>query len=104
MPLSKSDLVTLSLLQEPFRAQAEMLLGKGCVLRRVDHGLELVSESGAVIAKFDADCQADAQAGCADWEGEDLPLIMTKKRQARSCHFCFGLWLASDTRFAGECR
>jgi len=78
----------LKLLPETMRVQAERLVGKGCTLRRVDGGLEVVSESGSVIADFAAGCVRDKQAPPpADWESEDLPLIMTKKRQASAAFF-----------------
>ena len=78
----------LKLLPETMRVQAEMLVGKGCTLRRVDGGLEVVSESGSVIADFAAGCVRDKQAPPpADWASEDLPLIMTKKRQASAAFF-----------------
>lgn len=66
MPISKSELASivedLKLLPETMRVQAEMLVGKGCTLRRVDGGLEVVSESGSVIADFAAGCVRDKQA------------------------------------------
>jgi hypothetical protein len=66
MPISKSELASivedLKLLPETMRLQAEMLVGKGCTLRRVDGGLEVVSESGSVIADFAAGCVRDKQA------------------------------------------
>lgn len=92
MPISKSELASivadLKLLPETMRVQAEMLVGKGCKLRRIDGGLEVVSESGAVIVDYAAACVRDEQASpSADWESEDLPLIMTKKRQASAAAF-----------------
>ena len=92
MPTSKSELASiaedLELLPETLRLQAEMLVGKGCTLRRIDGGVEVVSESGAVIVDYAANCQRDDKSPPpVDWEGEDVPLIMTKKRQARVCLF-----------------
>lgn len=92
MPTSKSELASiaedLELLPETLRLQAEMLVGKGCTLRRIDGGVEVVSESGAVIVDYAANCQRDDKSPPpVDWEGEDVPLIMTKKRQASVCLF-----------------
>lgn len=92
MPISKSELASivedLKLLPETMRMQAEMLVGMGCTLRRIDGGLEVVSESGAVIVDYAADCVRDPKAPpSVDWDEEDLPLIMTKKRQASVCPF-----------------
>ena len=98
MPISKSELASivedLKLLPETMRVQAEMLVGKGCTLRRVDGGLEVVSESGSVIADFAAGCVRDKQAPPPGGLGERGPPPDYDQEASGECCIFFGnqLW------------